>query len=355
MKNIRVGLTFDDVLLEPQYSDVDLTKVDTSTRLTKKIQLSVPLLSAAMDTLTEADMAIAMGRLGGMGVLHRNCAIEDAVDAVKKVKAVGHLVGAAVGPHDLDRAKAVDKAGADAVFIDCAHAHKPDIVAAAQKIKKSVKAQVIVGNIATAAAARMFATFADGIKVGVGPGSICTTRVVAGVGVPQLTAVMDAVAAVKAKGVPVIADGGIKHSGDIVKALAAGASAVMLGSVLSGTDEAPGNVIEIDGKRYKQYRGMGSLGAMQGGKSSDRYFQNGTQKYVPEGVEAIVPYRGPVEDIIYQLVGGLRSGMGYIGAHTVREMPKKAKFVQITSAGYKESHPHSITIYKEAPNYRAKD
>lgn len=352
MKKIALGLTFDDVLLEPRYSDVELSKVDTRAQVTKKILLDIPVLSAAMDTLTEAKMAIALARLGGMGVLHRNCSIEEEVAEVKAVKKEKCIVGAAVGPLDIDRALALDKAGADALFIDCAHAHKPDIIAAARKIKRSVKAQVVVGNIATAEAAAKLAAFADGIKVGIGPGSICTTRVVAGVGVPQLTAVMAVVAVAKEKKVPVIADGGIKHSGDVVKALAAGASTVMLGSLLSGTDEAPGNVIELEGRKYKQYRGMGSLGAMQKGKSSDRYFQTGSTKYVPEGVEGIVPHRGSVTDVIYQMVGGLKAGMGYIGAHTVPEMPGQAQFVQITGAGYEESHPHSITIYKEAPNYR---
>jgi IMP dehydrogenase len=353
MRKIKTGLTFDDVLLEPQWSDVDIQKIETGTRLSKKLHLEIPIVSAAMDTLTEAEMAIAIAKMGGIGVLHRNCTVEAEVAEARKVKDAGSLVGAAVGPLDIDRAKALDAVGVDAIFIDCAHAHKPDIIAAAEEIKRSVRAEIIVGNIATAQAAQELVSFADGIKVGIGPGSICTTRVVAGVGVPQLTAVMDVVAVAQKNGVPVIADGGIKHSGDVVKALAAGASTVMLGSVLSGTEEAPGKMVEIEGKRYKQYRGMGSLGAMEKGKSSDRYFQTGSKKYVPEGVEGIVPFRGSVCDVVYQMIGGLRAGMGYIGAHTIEEMPKQAQFVQITGAGYQESHPHSITLYKEAPNYRS--
>lgn len=353
MKNLRSGLTFDDVLLEPQLSDIEISTVDVRTKLCKGISLEVPILSAAMDTLTEAPMAIAMAQLGGIGVIHRNCTIAQQVAHVKKVKAKKCIVAAAVGPHDIDRALALDKAGVDAIFTDCAHAHKPDILASVKKIKKSVKARVIVGNIATAQAAKFFTPFVDGIKVGIGPGSICTTRVVSGVGVPQLTAVIDVVKVAQQKNVPVIADGGIKHSGDIVKALAGGASSVMLGSMLSGTKETPGKLITLEDKKYKEYRGMGSLGAMQSGKSSDRYFQSGQKKYVPEGIEAVVEYKGPVKDVIYQMVGGLKSGMGYIGAHTIPEMPKHAHFVQISSAGFHESHPHSVTIHKKAPNYDA--
>jgi len=354
MKKIRVALTFDDVLLEPRESNVDIAKVSTKTKVTKKISLDIPVLSAAMDTLTESKMAIALARLGGMGVMHRNCTVAEEVRQVKRVKKEKLLVGAAVGPHDIERAKALDTAGVDALFLDCAHAHKPDIIQAAKKIKKAVSAQIIAGNIATAQAATAYTSFVDGIKVGVGPGSICTTRVVAGVGVPQLTAVSDVVAVAKKKNVPVIADGGIKQSGDITKALAVGASAIMAGSLFSGTDESPGAVITLEGKKYKQYRGMGSMGAMQKGKSSDRYFQNKTKKYVPEGIEAIVPYKGSVSDIVYQLIGGLKSGMGYIGAKNISQMPVKARFVQITSAGFQESHPHSVTLYKEAPNYSHK-
>ena len=238
--------------------------------------------------------------------------------------------------------------------MDCATAHKKDVIASVKKIKDSVKADVVVGNIATASAAEDLIELADGLKVGIGPGSICTTRVVAGVGVPQLMAVMDVVGIAAKKGIPVIADGGIKYSGDMVKALAAGASVVMLGSMLSGTKESPGEVIIIKGEKCKIYRGMGSLGAMMVGESSDRYFQKGTKKYVPEGVEGTVRYKGKIEEIIYQMIGGLRSGMGYIGAKKISDMPEQARFVQITSAGFTESHPHSLSSHEDAPNYGKK-
>ncbi len=348
---LKQGLTFDDVLLEPRASTVSLREVGLSSKLTKKITISIPLIAAAMDTVSETAMAVAIGKLGGMAILHRNCVQAQQVRMVKQVKKHGVLVGAAVGPHDIGRAKALDTAGADAIAVDCAHAHNLRVIADAKKIKKNLKAQIIVGNVATAAAARELVTFADAIKVGVGPGSICTTRVVAGVGVPQLTAIMEVAAVAKSKKVPVIADGGIRYSGDIVKALAAGAQTVMLGSMLAGTKEAPGRIIRVHGVLYKAYRGMGSLGAMQGGKSSDRYFQKGTKKYVPEGVEGLTLYKGPVEDVVYQMIGGLRSGMGYIGAHRIIDIPKQARFIQITVASLKESHPHTISINKKAPNY----
>ena len=354
MNDIRKALTFDDVLLEPRYSEVDITKVDLKTRVSKNVELDIPIISAAMDTVTGSAMAIAMGKAGGLGVLHRNNTIEEQVVELKVVKKEKLKTGAAVGPHDIERAQALDEAGANVLFVDCATAHKKDVIASVKKIKDNVKADVVVGNIATAAAAEDLIEIADGLKVGIGPGSICTTRVVAGVGVPQLTAVMDVVGVAAKAGVPVIADGGIKYSGDMIKALAAGASVVMLGSMLSGTKESPGEVIIIKGEKCKVYRGMGSLGAMQVGKSSDRYFQKGTKKYVPEGVEGIVPYKGKIEEIIYQMVGGLRSGMGYIGAKKINEMPEQARFVQITSAGFAESHPHSLSSHEDAPNYGKK-
>jgi IMP dehydrogenase len=304
-----------------------------------------------MDMVTERDMAIELGRLGGLGVLHRNNTIEEQVAELEAVKKEGLLAGAAVGPHDIERAIALDKAGVDVLFVDCATAHKTDVIASAKKIKNSVKADVVVGNIATKEAAEALLDFADGLKVGIGPGSICTTRVVAGVGVPQLTAIMDVVSVAKEKGVPVIADGGMRYSGDVVKALAGGASVVMLGSMLAGTREAPGEVIIVQGEKCKMYRGMGSLGAMKKGKSSDRYFQEGSKKYVPEGVEGLVQYKGHTEEIIFHILGGLRSGMGYIGAHTISEMYDQAQFVKITKAGREESHPHSLFDRKDAPNY----
>ncbi len=348
---IRQGITFDDVLLEPRKSGVDRDRINLKTRLTQTVFLDVPILSAAMDTVSEAKMAITLGKLGGMAVLHRNCTIEQQVKWVREAKKAKVQVGAAVGPHDIERATALDKAGATVIFVDCAHAHHTRIMASARKIKKAIRTPLVMGNIGTAEAAKALLPIADGLKVGIGPGAICTTRIVAGIGVPQLTAIMDVVKVAKQKKVPVIADGGIKYSGDIVKALAAGASSVMLGSMLSGTAETPGSVITIGGKKYKQYRGMGSLGAMKGGKSSDRYFQKGKTKYVPEGVEAVTPYKGPVEDVIWHMVGGLKSGMGYIGAMTIADMPRQARFIQISHASLKESHPHSITISKKAPNY----
>lgn len=349
---ITTGLTFDDVLLEPRESDVSRDAIDLSAQLTKKIKLKIPILSAAMDTVSETGMAIAMGQLGGMAVLHRNCSVEYQVKMVKDVKKHCVLIGAAVGPGDFDRAVALDKAGADVIVVDTAHAHNLRTIAGAKKIKKAIKAQLIVGNIATKEAAMELVKFADAIKVGIGPGSICTTRIVAGIGVPQLSAILNVVKVAQKAGVPVIADGGLKYSGDVVKALAAGASTVMIGSMLAGTVESPGSVITIDGKKFKEYRGMGSMAVMEGGNSSDRYFQKGAKKYVPEGVEAAVPFKGPVADIIDQITGGLKSGMGYIGAGKISDMPKRARFIQITTAGLHESHPHSITITKEAPNYK---
>ena len=264
-------------------------------------------------------------------------------------------VAAAVGPFDIERAMALDKAGADAICVDCAHAHNMRVVESARRIKKMVSADVVVGNIATAEACEELVGFADGVKVGVGPGSICTTRIVAGVGVPQLTAIASAVDVARSAGMPVIADGGIRFSGDIAKAIAAGADCVMLGNLLAGTKEAPGRLITIKGRKYKQYRGMGSLGAMAGGECSDRYFQEsheiGRTKFVPEGVEGAIPYRGTVSDTIYQLIGGLRSSMGYCGAANIKEMQEKAHFIRVTSSGMTESHPHDIMITDEAPNY----
>ncbi|OGG47539.1 hypothetical protein A2671_02140 [Candidatus Kaiserbacteria bacterium RIFCSPHIGHO2_01_FULL_49_13] len=348
---IRLGLTFDDVLLEPRESGVVRSGASIETKLTKKITLAIPILSAAMDTVSEDAMAVSLGRLGGMAVMHRNCSVGVQVAMVKKAKKAGVLVGAAVGSYDLERARALDKAGVDAIVVDTAHGHSLQVIKGAKLIKKSVRAELIVGNIATKEAAAELAKFADAIKVGVGPGSICTTRIVAGVGVPQLTAIMDVAAVARKKNIPVIADGGIKYSGDAVKALAAGASAVMLGSMLAGTKESPGKVITIDGKKYKSYRGMGSFAVMSGGKSSDRYFQKGAKNFVPEGIEAVTPHKGELKDVIFQITGGIQSGMGYIGSATIAEMPKRARFIQITGAGLKESHPHSINIIKKSPNY----
>ena len=481
--DIALGLTFDDVLLQPLESSVLPSQADTKTQLTREIPINIPILSSAMDTVTEADMAIALAQLGGIGVLHRNLSVEEQAAAVRAVKRFesgmvvnpitmtadqtlaealelmkanrisgipvveksgklvgivtnrdvrfaenpkqpvselmtrdnlatvglgtsqeiarrilhqrriekllvtdesGHLVGlitvkdieksvaaplatkdaegrlrvaaaTTVGDKGFERSQALIEAGCDCIVIDTAHGHNTDVGRAVERVKTlSNSVQVIAGNVATADAAKaLIDSGADAIKVGIGPGSICTTRIVAGVGVPQLTAVMSAASAAKKSGVPVIADGGIRTSGDIAKALAAGASAVMVGSLLAGTEEAPGETFLYQGRAYKSYRGMGSVGAMARG-SADRYFQQDIQdhlKLVPEGIEGQVPFKGPVRDIIHQLVGGVKAAMGYTGASTVADLQARAKFIQITNAGLSESHVHDVAITREAPNY----
>ncbi len=481
-REIPEGLTFDDVLLVPAHSDVLPRDVDVTTNFTTDIKLHTPIVSAAMDTVTEADLAIAMARAGGIGVIHKNMTIEQQCEQVRRVKraengmiydpvtispdatvgnalammqkhhiggipvvdANGFLIGivtnrdlrfqedmqlpisevmtkenivtapkgitlvdatkilrhskveklpvvdndgklvglitykdlmkikdnpiaskdskgrllvaaaAGIKSDTLDRIGLLIDAGADAVVLDTAHGHSEGVL---RMIKKACDAykdfQIIAGNVATAAGAKALAEAGvKAVKVGIGPGSICTTRIIAGIGVPQLTAVMEAAEALKGTGVPVIADGGIRYSGDIVKALAAGASTIMAGSLLAGTEESPGETIIMNGRRFKSYRGMGSLEAMEQG-SKDRYFQDmesDIKKLVPEGIVAQVPYKGTVSEVVYQLVGGLRAGMGYCGAHTVNEL-RNAQFVRITNAGFLESHPHDVTITKEAPNY----
>jgi IMP dehydrogenase len=476
------GLTFDDVLLQPSYSEVLPRDVDISTQLTKTIKLHIPMLSAAMDTVTEAALAIALAREGGLGILHKNMSIDKQADQVRKVKrsenglildpitlspdaTIGEavklmkdnkiggipivntehkligiltnrdlrfetnykekvssimtkeglitapegtdlkkaelifkknkieklpvvnkagkliglvtfgdilklksypnankdsfgrlLVGAGVGitSDTLARVAALHQSGVDVICLDSAHGHTKGVIDALKAIKKAFKGlPVIAGNVATGAGAKALADAgADAIKVGIGPGSICTTRIVAGTGVPQITAVMEAADAVKGKNVGIISDGGIRYTGDMVKALAAGANCVMMGNVFAGTEESPGETIIYEGRRFKQYRGMGSLGAMAQG-SSDRYFQDveeDVKKFVPEGIEGRVAFKGPVKDIVHQYTGGLRAGMGYCGAQNIKAL-QKATFIQITNAGMKESHAHDIAITKEAPNY----
>jgi len=481
--DIRLGLTFDDVLLVPAESAVLPSAADTRTQVTRGIALNIPILSSAMDTVTEADMAIVMAQLGGLGVLHRNLTVEEQVAAVRQVKrfesgmvvnpitiapdapladaqalmlqhrisgipvveANGKLVGiltnrdvrfaenprqpvselmthenlatvkigvgqeearrllhqrriekllvvddayrcvglitvkdiekavtypdatkdaagrlrvaaaTTVGDKGFARTEALVEAECDLIVIDTAHGHNRDVGLAVERVKKlSNSVQVVAGNVATGEAARaLIGSGADGIKVGIGPGSICTTRIVAGVGVPQLTAVMDCAEAAAKQGVPVIADGGLRTSGDLAKALAAGASTCMVGSLLAGTEEAPGETFLYQGRAYKSYRGMGSVGAMGRG-SADRYFQGDIKdqlKLVPEGIEGQVAYKGPARDVIHQLVGGIKAAMGYTGSATIPELQRRAQFVQITGAGLKESHVHDVTITREAPNY----
>jgi IMP dehydrogenase len=361
-KVAMLGLTYDDVLLLPGPSEVVPSEVETGTWLTRKIKLEIPLVSSAMDTVTESQMAIALAKAGGIGIIHRNLAIDEQVTHVKLAKNVG-LVGAAVGVGEdgFKRAQALIDANVDVVVVDTAHGHHRAVLEAIERVKKfSTETQVIGGNVATRSGAQaLINAGADGVKVGVGPGSICTTRVVAGVGVPQITAIMEANKACSKAGVPLIADGGLQYSGDIVKAIVAGANTVMLGSLFAGCDESPSELIEIDGAKYKVYRGMGSLGAMQNrgeqkSYSKDRYLQDDVlseDKLVPEGIEGKIKYRGPVASVIHQLVGGLRSGMGYAGAPDIDSLRREGQLIQITSAGLNESHPHDVADILEAPNY----
>ncbi len=484
-KRIRMGLTFDDVLLVPRKSKVLPREADVRTRLTREIDLNIPLLSAAMDTVTESEMAIALAREGGIGIIHKNMTIHSQADEIDKVKRSesgmivnpitmrpdktvadahevmekysisgipivdddnrligiltnrdlrfepnqsmlvydimtkeklvtaplgttleeaesilqehrieklpvvdknGHLrglltfkdimkkkhhpnaakdsfgrlrVGAAVGiaSDTMDRVKALVDAAVDVIVVDTAHGHSFGVLEMVRKVKKQFPdLQVIAGNVATAAAVEdLIKAGADAVKVGIGPGSICTTRVVTGVGVPQVTAIMDCAEMGAKYGVPIIADGGIKQTGDVPKALAAGADTVMLGSMFAGLEESPGEKVLYEGRRYKMYRGMGSIGAMKEG-SKDRYFQDvedDIKKLVPEGIEGMVPYRGKLEEIVYQLIGGLRAAMGYCGVSSIPDLKIKADFIQITTAGLKESHPHDVFITKESPNYQA--
>ncbi|GLB47252.1 guanosine monophosphate reductase [Philodulcilactobacillus myokoensis] len=372
-KFAKRGITFDDALLIPAASNVLPNQVDVSTKLADNLKLNVPFMSASMDTVTESKMAIAMANLGGLGVIHKNMLIDQQAKEVAKVKAVekdskknpnaavdanNHLLAAAavgVTNDTFKRAEALFNAGADVIIIDTAHGHSAGVLRKVREIRQKFPHKTLIaGNVATGEGTNaLFEAGVDVVKVGIGPGSICTTRVVAGVGVPQLSAVYDAATVARKWHKPIIADGGIKYSGDAVKALAAGGSAVMMGDMLAGTDEAPGKTFEDHGKKYKSYRGMGSVGAMEHG-SADRYFQgevNEAKKLVPEGIEGRVDYKGSVKRIIYQMVGGLRSGMGYTGAATIPDLIEKAQFVRISNAGLIESHPHNVQITKQAPNY----
>ena len=358
MGTIKEALTFDDVLMLPRYSNVLPADTNIKLNLTNKIKLKVPFLSSAMDTVTESSMAIAMAEAGGIGVIHRNLKIKQQSDEVKKVKKKNLFVGAAIGTNkeDIERARSLLDKGVDLIVIDTAHGHSAKVLKVLSKLKKiSKQTTICVGNIATGEAARqLYNSGADIIKVGIGPGSICTTRMVAGIGVPQISAIIEVKKALSKKKIKIISDGGIKFSGDIAKALAAGADGIMMGSIFAGTDESPGKKFKIKDKIYKHYRGMGSIGAMSSG-SANRYFQKNykdKKKFVPEGVEGRVEYKGSVEKIIYQLQGGLRSSMGYIGAKNLNEIKKKAKFIKITKAGFYESMVHSVEMTQKTINYK---
>ncbi len=370
------ALTFDDVLLVPGYSETHPNSIDLSTRLTKGIKLNIPLISAAMDTVTESRLAIAIARMGGVGVIHKNLSIEEQCLEIKKVKTqetpstskeVEHhssnfdqrgrlLVGAALGvsPELMERAEALVSHEVDFFCLDSSHGHSLGVIQSIKDLKKRFPSvPLLAGNVATYEGAKaLIEAGADCIKIGIGPGSICTTRIVTGAGMPQLTAIAEASRACREKQIPCIADGGIKCSGDISKAIAAGADSVMLGGLFAGTEESPGDTITFEGRTYKSYRGMGSLAAMKAG-SKDRYFQENADlnKLVPEGIEGQVPFKGKLEDVVIQLVGGLRAGMGLSGSSNVQDFIMRSRFVQITNAGLKESHAHDVIMAKESPNY----
>jgi IMP dehydrogenase len=349
MDPIKEALTFDDVTMAPKYSKVLPSEVDTSTKLSNSLILKIPLLSSAMDTVTESKMAIAIARAGGIGVIHRNLDIKKQIEEIKKVKKLKLLVGAAVGagPLELKRAEAILKEKVDLIVVDTAHGHSKKVAEIIKVIKKlkTRRTALCAGNIATAEAAKFLIKLGvDIVKVGIGPGSICTTRLVAGIGVPQLSAIIATKKGIKNNKTKIISDGGIKYSGDIAKALSAGADAVMIGSLFAGSTETPGELIKKKGKLFKTFRGMGSVGAMNKG-SADRYFQRkqtDASKYVPEGVEGFVKYKGDVKNIIYKLIGGLKSSMGYLGAKKVPNLKNKPNFMKITKAGFYESMVHNV-------------
>lgn len=370
--NFKKGLTFDDLLLVPQYSSVLPSEVDVSTQLTPKIKLKIPIISIHMDTVTEWQMAAAMAQAGAIGIIHRNCSIEYEVKQVKKVKRIkgkssqatidkkGFLqtiaaIGA--GKEAVKRGKALIKTGVDLLAIDVSHGDSKNVIETILVLKRQFpKQEIIGGNVATSEGVKHLAqTGVEAIKVGVGNGTICTTRIVSGVGVPQMTALFDTISAGRKYKVGIIADGGIKYSGEIVKALATGAVAVCLGSLLAGCKEAPGKLIKINGKKYKQYRAMGSTAALLEGKTGNRYnYKRGSVSKISQGIEGAVLYKGPVTKVLAQLVGGLQSGMGFVGARSLSELAQKAKFLQITPASLAESHPHGVVMLKEEPNYKGR-
>jgi len=358
MVPIKEALTFDDVTMMPKYSAVLPSEVNTSIELSKNLFLKIPVLTSAMDTVTESKMAIAIAKAGGIGVIHRNLDIKKQIEEIKKVKKLKLLVGAAVGagPLEFKRAEAILKEKVDLIVVDTAHGHSKKVgqIIRIIKRKKTSKTTLCAGNIATSEAAKFLIKLGvDIIKVGIGPGSICTTRLVAGIGVPQLSAILEVKKSVKNNKTKIISDGGIKYSGDIAKALAAGADAVMIGSLFAGTKETPGRLIKKNGKLYKSFRGMGSVGAMNKG-SADRYFQKKQKdisKYVPEGVEGFVKFKGNASSVIYKLIGGLKSSMGYLGAKKVVNLKKKTNFVKITKAGFYESMVHNVDQIKKGSEY----
>ena len=358
MDPIKEALTFDDVTLAPKYSEILPSQVDTSTYLRNDFKINIPLLSSAMDTVTESKMAIAIAKAGGIGVIHRNLTIDNQIKEIKKVQSKNLKVGAAVGAGDLEskRALAILKEKVDMIVVDTAHGHTKKVKEIIKKIKKNKNKKTLLcaGNIATAEAANFLANLGvDIVKVGIGPGSICTTRLVAGIGVPQLSAIINVKKGLKNKKIKIIADGGIKFSGDIAKALAAGADAVMIGSLFAGSIESPGKILKKNGKMFKVFRGMGSIGAMNKG-SADKYFQSKQKdksKYVPEGVEGFVKYKGKVNNIVFKLIGGLRSSMGYLGSKQIKYLRNKPQFVKITKAGFYESMVHNVDIVKSDGKY----
>lgn len=371
------GLTFDDVLLLPGFSDFSRDDIELSTNLTKNIKLKLPFVSSPMDTVTESTLAIALAKLGGIGIIHRNLTLKDQADQVQEVKKQNLLVGAAIGVSSgyEERVEALVKAGVDVIVIDCAHGFSKGVIDVLMAIKRKFpKIEVIAGSIATLDGAEaLIKAGADGLRVGMGPGAICTTRIISGMGVPQITAIAETVRSAKKHAVPVIADGGIKYSGDIVKALASGASTVMMGSFFAQTMESPGKVVELTKEqvphrfqsifnhtqntyKFKEYRGMGSVGAMQKGaeiKSEDEFHGKSYKDkvLVAEGVEGLVPIKGTVKELVDQSIGGIKSGMYYVGARTIPELWEKAKFIQITQASLKESHPHDILVTNPGKNY----